>query len=79
MAWYEFVWTEDNIQHLADNGVSPEQFEDVVLHANRRELSRTSGRPAARGYDDQGRLLFCVFEHLGGDAIYPVTAYEITD
>jgi hypothetical protein len=79
MPWYQFLWTDDNIAHLAEHDVTPEQFEDVVMHSQVKDFSRTSGRPATRGYDDHGRLLFCVYEMIEPDVIYPVTAYEVRD
>ena len=30
MPYYEFQWTDEIINHLAEHGVSPEDFEEVV-------------------------------------------------
>lgn len=80
MPWFQFFWTEENIQHLADHGVTPEQFETAVMHAETNEWSRSTGRPAIRGRDDTGRMLFCVYEWVEEDVtIYPITAYEVHD
>ena len=61
MPWFQFFWTEENIRHLAEHGVTPEQFETAVMHAETNEWSRSTGRPAIRGRDGSGRLLlvFC--------------------
>jgi hypothetical protein len=79
MPWYQFVWTEHNLRHLAENNVTPEQFEEVLMHSERREWSRSTGRPATRGYDERGRLLFCVYELFAENVVYPITAFEISD
>ncbi len=80
MPIYFFHWTEENIEHLDDNGVSPEEFEAVVQDmASERTSSRRSGRPAKIGIVEDGRRLFCVFEWLDENQglIFPVTAYWI--
>lgn len=81
MPFYFFHWTAEIIEHLADNDVTPEEFEAVVLD-ERSELtvSRTTGRPARIGITEDGRVLFCVFDWIDKDQteIEPRTAYEIT-
>lgn len=77
---YQFYWTAENEAHLAEHGVSPDEFEEVVLGTPRddEETSRSSGLPACRGYTRGGRLLFCVYEPWpDGITVYPVTAYQI--
>jgi hypothetical protein len=41
------------------------------------ERSRTSGLLIAFGETSSGRLIAVVFEEIGDDSVYPVTAYEI--
>jgi hypothetical protein len=47
MPHFEFIWPLSVIRHIAEHGITPEEFEDVVLHAVRRSESRSSRRPYA--------------------------------
>ena len=76
MAYYEFLWTVEIIDHLADHGVTPEDFEEIVKYPNARGLSRSSGRPCCWGETRAGRSLICVYEKLDDVTILPITAYE---
>ena len=78
MPYYFFQWTAEIIEHLAENGVSPEEFEAVVCNPTEATTSRSSGRPAAIGDIAPGRRLFCVYELLDDKmTVIPVTAYEV--
>ncbi len=80
LPYYFFHWTDEIVEHLADNGVAPEDFEAVVQDArSERTKSRSTGRPAVVGVTDDGRVLFCVFDWLDHEhtQIEPRTAYEI--
>ncbi len=79
MPYYEFVWTDEIIGHLAENGVSRENFEEVVSNPKRLGVSRSSGRPCCWGETADGRQLFCVYEFLDDFTIIPVTAHEISN
>ena len=43
MAYYFFVWTSEIIEHLAEHGVTPEEFEEVVSNPEYEDISRSSG------------------------------------
>ncbi|QDT13612.1 hypothetical protein [Planctomycetes bacterium K23_9] len=80
MPLYFFHWTEDIIEHLTLNGVSPDDFETVVMdEASEVTTSRSTGRPVRIGFTDDGRLLLCVFDWIDDQEteIEPRTAYEI--
>ncbi len=80
MPIYFFHWTDEIVEHLADNGVSHEDFEAIVQDDLSEETtSRSTGRPARIGIAEDGRVLFCVFEWTDDDEteIEPKTAYEI--
>ena len=34
MPYYEFVWTDEIIEHLAEHGVGPKDFEAAVMNPN---------------------------------------------
>ena len=79
MPFYFFAWTPEIIEHLAEHGVTPEEFEEVVSHPDAEDVSRSSGNPIAFGCSANGRCLCCVFKRIESDTIEPVTAYEVLD
>ncbi len=79
MPYFEFLWTEEIVDHLAEHGVTREDFEEAVSNADRIDMSRSSGRPCCLCETADGRRLFCVYEHLHEITIIPVTAYEVPD
>ena len=79
MIYYEFVWTDEIIAHLAEHGVTPDEFEYVVSNPESRDKSRKTGRPCCFGETSDGRYLYCVYEMLDDDTVIPVTAYEVAE
>ena len=73
------IWTEENTDHLAQHGVTPEDFEFVLANPEEETISGSSGRPAAIGSAPDGRRLICVYNELDDLYVEPVTAYEIED
>ena len=76
MPYYEFFWLDETIEHLAEHGVVPEEFEEVVSNPEEIGESRSSNRPCCWGDTANGRYLFCVFEKLDEMTILPITAYD---
>jgi len=74
--YYDFVWNDEIIEHLAQHGVSATDFEQVVSNPVEIGESRSTGRPCCWGETGDGRLLFCVFEKIDEFTIVPVTAFE---
>ena len=71
MAYFEFLWTDEIIEHLALHGVTPEEFEEIVKYPEARGNSRTTGRPCCWGETADGRYVICVYENLGVVQIRP--------
>lgn len=76
MAYFHFIWTDEIIEHLAQNDVTPEDFENVVCHPQRIGASKSSGQPAAWGYTEDGRYIMAVYELMDEFTAIPVTAFE---
>ena len=74
-----FIWPAERIAHLAENGITPEEFEEVVCNPSHIDVSRTTGRQIAFGLTAEGRELICVYEFLDRETIYPFTAFEKRD
>jgi hypothetical protein len=77
--YYEFLWTGAIVRHIAEHGVSQEDFEHVVCRPCRKGYSRSSGLPATWGYAPDGRYVLAVYEELDDLTILPVTAYEVPE
>ena len=72
-----FVWDEENEDHIAQHGVTKDEFEEVVCNPEWTGRSRSSGQPIARGWTSTGKYLLCVWEDLDDTRVYTITAYEI--
>lgn len=77
MPYFQFRWTDEITAHLAEHGVSQEDFEDVVSRPERRGQSPSTSRPCCWGETADGRYLICVYEFLDELNIVPFTAYEV--
>jgi uncharacterized DUF497 family protein len=76
--WFDFFWTDEAEEHLAEHGVTRNDFEHVVSESCGSEtLSRSTGRPVVFGYTEDGRYIACVFDWIDDITIEPVTAYEV--
>jgi uncharacterized DUF497 family protein len=79
IAWDEESDPVGNVQHIAQNGITMEEFEFILTdHRSQRGKSRSSGRATAWGILPDGREVVIVFdiESTNPLAIRPVTAYE---
>lgn len=77
MAFRICIWSDEIIDHLAQHGVAPDDFEAVLAEPEEELLSHSSGLPAVIGEAHDGRRLFCVYEAIDDTYVLPVTAYEI--
>ena len=76
MPFFLFQWDGENEAHLAEHGVTRDEFAEVVCDPDHVETSRTSGRPIAFGYTSTGKYLACVYELLDETTVYAITAFE---
>ena len=76
MPFYFFIWDGENEEHVAEHGVTIEEFEEVVTAPRRIDRSRATDRYIAFGYSSAGKYLACVYEKFDDLHVYPVTAYE---
>ena len=80
MPYFDFIWeTTDagNVAHIAEHGLSPEDIEPIVLNPDRLGVSRSSGRPIAFGFTEDGREIAVVYEQIDECTVYPITAFEV--
>jgi len=78
MPWFDFIWDEaENLAHLAEHDLTPEDVEDVVRYADNRSISRTTGRQIAFGFTPSGRHVCVVYDKIEVMTVYVVTAYDV--
>ena len=49
MPYLEFLWIDENIDHIAEHDVTTDEFEYVVRHPEKRDVSHSSGMPCCWG------------------------------
>jgi len=72
---------DGNVQHIAENDLSVEEVEDVLLDPdNEVQVSRTIGRPFTFGWTSTGRHIAVVWETVIDDprTVRMRTAYEVS-
>jgi len=72
-----------NAYHIADNGLSIDEVEDVIYDPRSRPVqSRSSMRPALIGQTSTGKTIIVIYERhndAGILVVRPVSAYEIEE
>lgn len=89
MPWYDVRWYypdevdlpgESNVAHIAEHGLTPQDFENALAHpVSDEEKSDSSGRPMTFGHACDGRLIAVVYEWIDDITVLPVTAYEVDE
>ena len=79
MPYFDFFWTDEIIEHLAEHGVTPKDFERVVQRPVDVRASRSSDLPAAFGYTEDGRFIIAIYDFIDDVTVLPVTAYEVPE
>ena len=79
MPYFEIIWDGENEEHIAQHGVTPDEFEEVVMNPLKsgRDTRHGADRHYAIGETAGGKRLRCVYEDIDGITIYPITAYEV--
>lgn len=78
----ELVWPEDRVEHIAEHGVTPEEFEEVCFGRSIVLRTKATGKNPVYyvlGETDAGRHVFCVAIEFSGGKGYPVTARDMTN
>jgi len=61
VAFFNFLWTDEIVAHVAEHGGTQDDFKRVVANPVRRGISRSSGLPAAWGYTEDGRYIIVIY------------------
>jgi uncharacterized DUF497 family protein len=76
----QIIWNAEpggNVEHIEEHGLAIEDVESALAAPEREEVSRSSGLPCVFGYACDGTYILVVYERVGEDTIYPITAYEV--
>jgi hypothetical protein len=74
----QFDWDDDNIDHIAEHRVSPEEAEEVFSGRWKNRKTR-GGLYTAFGQTSAGRYLLVVFAYKGQGLARVITARDMTD
>jgi uncharacterized protein len=74
----ELIWTDENVDHLADHYVGPREVEDVIWDDPWFERRRGRQRYQVFGQTSGGRYLFIVLDREHDTVFYVVTARDMT-
>ena len=78
MPFFFFVWDGENDDHVAQHGVTTEEFEEVVMNPeNVRPTRGAANRLIAFGETSTGKYLGCVYRLFDEATVYPLTAFEL--
>jgi hypothetical protein len=76
----ELDWDDNNIEHIARHGVTPQEVEDVCFGFHIYIYIRESDRRyVISGQSAGGRYLNVVIERVGKGVFRPITAFEMSD
>ena len=81
MKIYEFIWTEDRIDHIARHGIQPGEVEEVCFGRALVQRTKSSGKNPVYyvlGQTTSGCYLLCVVIQFPDGKGFPVTARPMT-
>ncbi len=79
MPYFDFIWTDNIVEHIEEHDISIEDYEYIVCNPSAKGVSRSSELPAVWGYTHDKRYIIAVFEKLDAVTVLPVTAYEVKE
>ncbi len=73
----EFEWDDNNIEHIAEHGVSPDEVEDVAFDNDPWIRKGRKGTRYMLGYTIAGRYLFVVYNLKGKGIARVITSMDM--
>lgn len=68
---------DGNVQHIAKHKLTMEEVEEVLQNPTDMDRSWSSGEFVVFGDTGTGRHIMVVYEMIGSDTFYPITAYDV--
>lgn len=74
----ELKWDDENVEHITQHNVNPQEVEDVCfgVHISERESKQ---RYILSGQTATGRYINVVVERVGSGLFRPITAFEMSE
>lgn len=82
VAWDDPDDVQGNVAHIAEHGLTPEEYEEVLLDPTLDiDTSASSGRPCKFGHTSTGKHIIDIWDDVSDDprVVYPVTAFEVPE
>ena len=78
--WFFFIWDEENIEHVLDHGVFPQEAEEVffnryIITPNKKRHGKDRYR--IDGQTNAGRRLRLIFQDLGNSVARIITGWDL--
>jgi len=73
----EFEWDDNNIEHITEHGVSPDEVEDVAFDNDPWIRKGRKGTRYMLGYTIAGRYLFVVYNLKGKGIARVITSMDM--
>ena len=74
----DLIWDNENVEHIVEHRVEPDEIEDVCYGKSR--IERVSGNKyAILGQTAEGRHLFVIVAHRGRGIFRVITAREMNE
>jgi uncharacterized DUF497 family protein len=68
-----------NIAHVEEHDLTIEEVEHILANPSGHAKTRDTQRPCVFGYTPDGCYIIVIYEEVGEDTIYPVTAFEVPE
>jgi uncharacterized DUF497 family protein len=72
----DFEWDDDNLDHIAEHELTPDEVESCARGLPKIRRSR-DGRYVALGHTAEGRYLLVVFVYQGGGRVRVITTRDM--
>lgn len=76
----QVIWDEQNIAHLAEHGLTPDEVDEVICNDLLPVAeSDSSGLPCRFGWTSTGKHIIAIWtvQNVDPEIVYPVTAFEV--
>ncbi len=77
MEIHRFKWDEDNIEHILNHGVTPEEIEEIAFEGVPYIRKGREGKRYLYGKTIGGRYLFVVYMFVGKGEVRVITARDM--
>ena len=77
MDWLDVYWDDETVAHVAEHGLTPDDYENALRNPIGEDVSDSSGRPMRFGFALDGRKIAVLFEWIDRVTVLPITAFVV--